>query len=335
MGTKTDMAKINGTTGNDKLYGTGTDDVINGGAGNDTILASDGDDVINGEDGDDVIVAGFGNQTINGGAGNDQISLREVVQSGMFAIRTRHEINAGSGNDLVRIESDLGGSIKVDLGTGDDVVIIDRLRGSQPDLTLGAGRDTVVLGTRFQPIQQGDGNIVVINDFAAGDSGDSIDLSLFLRDIMLRSIGPASQSAANPFASGHLRLIQDGADVLIQTDFNGNVPGQVELTVARLRNVDMSQLTAANFGGYDPAGAAPVLGTQNGTAVGDFLVASAIGGTLNGLGGDDLLFGRAGNDMLNGGGGNDRITGGFGNDVLSGGDGNDHLSDSDGDDSFI
>ncbi|QNO26916.1 hypothetical protein EEB18_019720 [Sphingopyxis sp. OPL5] len=329
------MATINGTTGNDKLYGTGTDDVINGGVGNDTILASDGDDVINGEDGDDVIVAGFGNQTINGGAGNDQISLREVVQSGMFAIRTRHEIDAGSGNDLVRIESDLGGSIEVDLGTGDDVVIIDRLRGSQPELTLGAGRDTVVLGTRFPPIQQGDGNIIVINDFAAGDSGDSIDLSLFLRDIMHRSIGPASEPAANPFASGHLRLIQDGADVLIQTDFNGNVPGQVELAVARLRNVDMSQLTAANFGGYDPAGAAPVPGTQNGTAVGDFLVASAIGGTLNGLGGDDLLFGRAGNDMLNGGGGNDRITGGFGNDVLSGGDGNDHLSDSDGDDSFI
>jgi Ca2+-binding RTX toxin-like protein len=328
------MATINGTTGNDKLYGTGTDDLINGGAGNDTILAGDGDDVIDGGDGDDVITAGFGNQRIVGGAGNDQINLRESVQSGMFSIRTRHEINAGSGNDLVRIESDLGGSIVVDLGIGDDVFIIDRLRGSQPELTLGAGRDTVVLGTRFLPLQQGDGNIVVINDFAAGDGGDTIDLSLFVRDILVRSIGPASVPDANPFASGHLRLVQDGADVLIQSDFNGNGPGQVELTIARLRNVDLAQLTAANFGGYDPAGAAPATGVRGGTAVGDFLVASAIGGTLNGLGGDDLLFGSTGNDVLNGDGGNDRITGGFGDDLLSGGDGNDQLSDADGDDAF-
>ncbi|HET9640380.1 MAG TPA: M10 family metallopeptidase C-terminal domain-containing protein [Allosphingosinicella sp.] len=47
--------------------------------------------------------------------------------------------------------------------------------------------------------------------------------------------------------------------------------------------------------------------------------------TLNGGGGNDMLFGRYGNDILNGGTGEDMLDGGDGNDSLSGGADNDML----------
>ncbi|MCB1658218.1 MAG: hypothetical protein KDI39_08330, partial [Pseudomonadales bacterium] len=83
------MATVNGTSGNDELFGFSTADTINGfagndqifgDAGNDTLLAGAGDDLvygdegndtITGDDGNDTLVGGAGNDTLNGGAGND------------------------------------------------------------------------------------------------------------------------------------------------------------------------------------------------------------------------------------------------------------------------
>jgi len=55
----------------------------------------------------------------------------------------------------------------------------------------------------------------------------------------------------------------------------------------------------------------------------DAIAGNHLANTLNGLGGDDILYGGAGNDVLNGGNGNDVLHGGAGNDVMTGGAGSD------------
>ena len=68
--------------------------------------------------------------------------------------------------------------------------------------------------------------------------------------------------------------------------------------------------------------------TYNGTAVGETIVgdqAGAAADTINGLGGNDVLFGVQLNDILNGGDDDDQLYGGDGNDQMNGGNGNDRL----------
>jgi VCBS repeat-containing protein len=63
-------------------------------------------------------------------------------------------------------------------------------------------------------------------------------------------------------------------------------------------------------------------------------VADAAGGTVNALGGDDVLIGSDQDDTLNGGAGNDNLMGNDGDDTLIGGAGNDILTGGDGADIF-
>ncbi len=55
------MARVNGTTSSDTLYGTYFKDDIYGNNGNDVIFALDGNDIIDGEDGFDILYGGNGN----------------------------------------------------------------------------------------------------------------------------------------------------------------------------------------------------------------------------------------------------------------------------------
>ncbi|HEX8573106.1 MAG TPA: calcium-binding protein [Allosphingosinicella sp.] len=55
------------------------------------------------------------------------------------------------------------------------------------------------------------------------------------------------------------------------------------------------------------------------------LIGGALGDSLTGLTGNDVIDGRSGNDTISGLGGGDRLIGGDGNDSLAGGEGNDTL----------
>lgn len=334
------MNSFNGTAASETIFGSNGDDTINGGGGDDRIEGMGGDDVVDGGDGNDEITVRHGNNVVRGGAGDDRIELINSVNSSMFLLQTNQSIDAGTGNDSVRIRSnDLHGRIDINLGDGSDHLFVDNDRGGEYRVTLGAGRDTVVFGSGFGgtgPYTQfgPDGDAMVITDFQAGAGGDTLDLSSFLRDMAIRAFRTGNVMAANPFASEHLRLIQDGADVLIQTDFNGIGKDGEEVIIVRLTGVTIGQLTADNFSGFAPNGAAPVATTINGSATADLLTADAVGSAVSGLGGNDDLRGSRGNDTLDGGIGNDILDGGFGNDRLVGGDGDDFLTDSDGDDIF-
>jgi Ca2+-binding RTX toxin-like protein len=168
-----------------------------------------------------------------------------------------------------------------------------------------------------------------VTDFVAGAGGDKIDLN----GILSMAGNPLSGyvGGTNPFTSGHLQLVQDGADTLLQVDVNGSGDGAQFSTLLRLANTTATNLTGENFSpAWPPDGSAPVGQTINGTSGPD---------TLNGTVGDDVIVagdgydvvnGDAGNDQIFGGDGGGNLMGGYGDDVIEGGAGNDMIDGGDG-----
>jgi Ca2+-binding RTX toxin-like protein len=149
------MAIVVGTSGNDLLKGTATDDtifanagpdsgpvdgkdVVFAGGGNDVIYGADGNDILFGGAGDDMMFGGTGDDKLFGGAGNDSV----------YGVLGSDTVLGGGGDDRV-FGSD--GDDKIDGGDGNDTMFGD------------TGADLFVFKT-------GDGDDV-INDlnFAEGD----------------------------------------------------------------------------------------------------------------------------------------------------------------------
>ncbi|MDF1769450.1 type I secretion C-terminal target domain-containing protein [Maricaulis sp.] len=150
-------------------------------------------------------------------------------------------VDMGDGDDEVDFYGGSSGSrYTVGLGDGDDRVEFGAsgygARGDV-DLTLGTGRDLVEL---LHPPED-----LTITDFQTGASGDIIRLNL--------SASLTNWNGSdNLFATGHIRLVQQGADTIIQVDADGG--GDSWTTLLTLNNVTASDLTAENFDGFNPDG---------------------------------------------------------------------------------
>jgi Ca2+-binding RTX toxin-like protein len=246
---------------------------------------------IDGGEGDDVLTFNGGTRfidrvTIEGGTGNDVINVSGVDASA---------INAGAGNDDVRI-SLLGGFNTLTLGAGADILT---LTGA------GAAASTIARNNR-------------VDDFDGQAGGDRFELTNYLNDTTTFTGYTAN---SNPFASGHMRLIQSGRDILVQVDRDGAAgSGFGFVTVFTITNGTRSGFTAASMDGFLVNSL-----TLTGTAGGDFLVGGDNNDVLLGLAEHDELQGGAGNDELRGGAGDDVLRGDAGDDVLFGEDGRDFL----------
>lgn len=352
---------INGNDGNDTIYDEDGDDLVNGGGGDDTLVVGRGNDIIRGgagadfirpslysgdvgsneiygEDGDDIIDANArgGHQLVSGGAGNDVIFLAFYSSQSYAGDGNTFTVTAGIGDDLVRVnqggrfqvgadghvDPNLGGYWynTIDLGVGNDIIITGF---GTSVITLGDGADRVYLDDATQ--------YNVITDFTPGvDRIESIVIPTMLN----------WDGIQNPFETGHLRLVQEGADTYLQWDHDGG--GDFFRDSIRFTNINASQFSAVDLAGFDPGGA-PLQGvTLYGTENDDRYTQSIFAGPLEGLigtNGPDTIYGYGGNDAIRGGNGSDTIYGGdgaddigagWGNDLVYGGAGDDYIYDSGG-----
>ena len=287
-----------GGEGNDELYDGAGNDNLQGGNGDDTLLGGgEGNDKFYGQAGDDLIVIDVGYDDvvdtilIDGGIGNDTLTYDNFFQNDADIVT----INGGGGNDI--ISSQGGARVTIDAGMGSDIINIDP---EQADyiIKLGDGRDRISLQYIYDFAAYGS---ITVNDFVAGTFGDVIDLDSTLFHIETLEHG------LNPFATGHLRLIQSGADTLLQLDEDPADPSTGYVTLMTLKDLHTTTLTGKNFqaqpndANYDLFPRA-----VRGTNGADTLFGSNLPDLLFGFDGNDSLYGKGGNDTLYGGKGDDR-----------------------------
>ena len=216
---------LNGGAGDDSLIGSTGDDQLNGDADNDNLYGNDGNDTLNGGDGNDRLDSGSGNNTLLGGAGADSF----YIGYGNNGIAETNLLNGGSGNDLFELynPTDTSDSATLTGGTGKDIYKI------QPEYQYNSTNS--------------------ITDFVAGINGDVINITSLTNII-----------SGNPFdpTKGYLRLLQSGADTLLQNDIDGaSSQAYGWKTVLILKNLDLTvtPLTKENFSPVK----VPYVGTNN------------------------------------------------------------------------
>jgi len=285
------------------------------------------------------------NVTIDGGDGGDFLELRAGTLSAALATNaaglignTYAALGATSNDrnlDVVSVDGGAGddrivltgvASATVNAGTGADIVSIS-LRGAASVnnylITLGTGADIIQFGVGATAAASADVAVTartnLVTDFERGNAGDKFEMTDFLaRGLVGYSAGTGA------FASGHLKLVQSGTDLLLQVDRDGAAGATNGLvTIFTIAGGYTGGFTAYNFDGF--IGDLVLTGFDS-----DETITGATGNdTLSGAGGNDVLIGLAGNDTLNGGSGDDTLFGGEGNDTLIGGAGIDTASYSD------
>ncbi|ESY65250.1 hypothetical protein X742_23230 [Mesorhizobium sp. LNHC232B00] len=281
---------ITSGAGADQISVSGNTISVSTGAGADAVNVSGAGSVSTGE-GDDTVSAG-GTLSLTTGDGNDTVSISGSVITDL-----------GSGNDVAHLGLQ-GGTPTLTLGTGTDNLVIDSwngndvahlgLQGGTPTLTLGTGTDNLVIDSWNGTAS------ATVTDFVAGPSGEKLDYSAILNQLI------GWDGSSNPFGSGFIQLVQDGADTLFQIDRDGASSNQAYTTLIRFQNTTAADFTAANFNpAYPTDGSIPAGQTIDGTPGDDTLTGGVGPDTINGLAGNDTLSGSAGNDLLDGGDGND------------------------------
>jgi Ca2+-binding RTX toxin-like protein len=271
----------------------------------------------------------FNRIIVNAGAGNDLVRIDD--SNGAFTTTTPTQINGQAGDDTL-----LGGSGAEALNGGDGNDIVDG-NGGADRVTLGSGDDRFV----WDP---GDGSDIV--DGGAG------------RDAMAFNGSAAAEQFRLSANGSHARFTRDVGAITMdlagieQVDV-ASVGGNDALTVDDLTGTDVRTVNndlAGTLGGTTPgAGVAQTI--VNGTDASDAIVVTGSGGAatvtglaatvnvvhgdasrdelgINALGGNDHVDASALRaDALklgvDGGTGDDTLLGGAGDDVLRGGDGND------------
>jgi Ca2+-binding RTX toxin-like protein len=288
----TENLVVNMNGGDDSFSATGNlaaliSVTVDGGAGNDTILGGNGADLLIGGDGNDFIDGNQGNDTAFLGAGDDVFQW-----------------DPGDGSDTVEGQAGLD---RLDFnGSGTNENFDISANGERVRLTRSVGNIVMdvndVEGIIVRAL--GGADNVVINDVSGTDlalSGVAVDLAGVL--------GSAIGDGAADTVTVNGRAGNDAINVSLVNGviFTTGSPSTVAIFNAEAAN---DRLIVNGGGGDD---------TINASA----LAANAIGLTIDGGAGNDVITGSQGADLLLGGDGDDAVAGGRGDDVVLLGAGND------------
>lgn len=303
-----DVAIVDGTTGNDTLYGSvfgdsllggAGSDALYGGQGSDTLIGGAGIDLVDGGDGDDLIRIGSDDRLdiIRGGEGGEVLGDTLELMSNITL--------AGLDANLLEAEILKANNYGLTGWTSDDTFDLTSFV-SITDLAFvdgGAGNDTLVGSAFGESLLGGAGN-----DQIAGNDGN---------DTLIGGAGADDISGGN----GDDLIRVGGVEGLGDTIAGGGGIDTLELTsAATLAGLDSTMMEVENLraNNYGITGS-----TSN--DVFDFSGFVSVTGLafVNGGAGHDTLYGSQLADDLRGGAGNDVLIGGDGADILTGDTGND------------
>jgi Tol biopolymer transport system component len=281
-----------------------------------------------------------------GGIGTGSVAFNDSVPAGGTFTYQATDSAALSGNATVTIGTHVS---SVPFGTGYDIIgnvantILvgttgtDRLFGSTGnDILLGgAGNDPLlsgIAGDDWYGFGLADG-VDTIFDGPSGGFGPGTDRIVFM----------SNGAALSTLGAERLVIAGSGSQFADELRISYNTTHQINITdhySSALGAIEHVQfLGGASFLGYQLGSAIYNLSFDNANPLdgggGQDIIASssALGETLNGFGGNDLLFGNGSNDTLHGGTGNDLLVGGAGDDNYSfafTGDGTDTISEAGG-----
>lgn len=289
------MATINGTSGNDTLFGD-----QNGFPENDRINGLDGDDGLQGGSGNDTLDGGAGNDYLQGGADNDSILGGSGIDY-MDGGGGNDSLNGGTGNDFL-------------IGNfGNDLYIVDSTADSITEYSAEDGTDTVqssvswTLGNFLENLTltgtaaiTGTGNS--LNNILNGSSGNN---GLIGGDGNDTLDGGAGKDTLIGGSGNDTYVVNSTTDTIVEFA-NGGVD-VVKSSVSYKLGDNLNNLILTGSSGINGTGS-----SQN-----DAITGNNANNALNGSSGKDTLTGLSGNDTLTGGAGNDSLTGGGGNDTFS------------------
>ncbi|MDB5438949.1 MAG: hypothetical protein JWM33_1376, partial [Caulobacteraceae bacterium] len=299
--------------GLDRLYGGQGNDWLEGGSGQDYLDGGDGSDSIYGGDQADTIYGGAnyggGNDWLYGGQGDDHITTYAYGY-----------VEGGEGDDTLTLANEYGGGQGATLFGGDGNDRFENVSADYGDadtLTGGDGVDVYQLAYNYPG---SDYTPDIVTDFQAGAVGDQLDFANLIN--ALANYGVIA-NGDNPIADGVLQYVQEGADTLLQVNFDSAGYSNGWQTVLVLQNVDAASLTLDNNVQHIDSSNTGV--TVNGDDTGENLNGGGGNDTIHGNGGDDYIQANGGNDTVTGDDGSDTVYGGHGNDAIDGGAGNDTL----------
>ena len=345
-----ELAPLNSTDKNDKLYLTDGNDIFNAGSGNDEIWGGNGDDIINGNEGNDVLYGNDGNDTLMGGKGNDKLEGGNGNDTYVF--------NKGDGNDII---TDYGGINTLQFGEGisrsdlefnvinsgsdlkisfknsqDDSIIINqanienikfingeilklsdifnsiKIIGTEGDDVIHAGINTPHI------IEGGDGNdIISSNNYTKlinGGKGDDWLNGGEGNDTYIFNKGDGTDTIIDHGGNNILKLGVglDKKDLIISQDYNRYILLSFKDNVNDSIIFTSTNIQLVEFANGDKMSIDEIKKLS--------LTGDDTDNTIYGYNGENnTLIGNGGNDTLYGGDRNNILIGGVGNDTLIGG----------------
>lgn len=172
-----------GGSGNDVMFGNGSNNVLSGGAGLDTLYGGFGDDTLNGGAGVDIMYGEGGNNTLIGGAGGD------YLDGGAGFNTVDYSTDAAAGGAGAALVNLAGGYGRDGFGAIDSLVNIQNIFGTGGADTLygssganyisgGGGADYINGDAGADTIITGSGNATVLGGLGAdtitGGSGNDL-----------------------------------------------------------------------------------------------------------------------------------------------------------------